>query len=105
MRSAPLLLLLVVVASACGRLGFDAAAHGGDAGPGDGAPGGDAAVPPALACGETKSAGAAAITGSGLEAVVTPRGLAAFWLDTGGALYGVTWQTDAGGGVIAQDPV
>jgi hypothetical protein len=97
-------LALLVVAAACGRLGFDPAAREGDAHP-PGDASGDAAPPPELACNETRSAGAAPITGSALEAVVTARGLAAVWLDSGGALRGSTWTTDENGGPVPQAPV
>jgi hypothetical protein len=103
MRSA---LALLVVVAACGRIGFDLKTDPDDASPpDDGIPPGDAMTPPALACGETRSAGAAAITGSGLKAVVTARGLAALWIDPGGVLRGAIWKTDADGAVIAQSPL
>jgi len=93
-------LALLVVGTACGRIGFDHAAGGGD-GPPDGA----AMTPPGLACSETRSLGAAGITGVALQAVATARGLAALWLDPGGVLRGATWATDAGGAVIAGSTV
>ncbi|TMQ10160.1 MAG: hypothetical protein E6J90_27560 [Deltaproteobacteria bacterium] len=65
--------LVPVVAAGGGRIGFGA--PGTDAGaPGEGAP-------PPIACGDTISPGGAPITGSTLQAVVTPRGLSALWLD------------------------
>jgi hypothetical protein len=78
---------------ACGRIGFDRL--GGDANLSDGATG-DTPPPPPLACGETILPGGGLITGSALRAVVTTRGLAAMWIDPGGALLGVTWSTEAG---------
>jgi hypothetical protein len=87
----------VTVATACGRIGFDPAAGGGDA-HGDG-------MGPELACGETRSAGAATLAGSAFEAVVTARGLAAFWIDAGGVLRGTTWSIDERGGIASQEPV
>lgn len=93
---------VVTAATACGRLGFEPAAGGGD-----GRPPGDATVAPApeLACGETRSAGDATIEGSAFEAVVTARGLAAFWIDAGGVLRGTTWSASPSGGIASHEPV
>jgi len=99
-------LALLVLATACGRIGFDPARigdDGGDAAASDGLPPADTA-PPALACAETRSAGTATITGKALEAVLTARGLAALWIDDAGALRGITWSTDAAGGVVPGAP-
>ncbi|HWO26447.1 MAG TPA: hypothetical protein VNO30_47290 [Kofleriaceae bacterium] len=85
----------VAATTACGRFGFDPS---GDAHPSDGSPDGDP-TPLALACGETRSAGAATLKGSTLAAVATARGLAALWLDSTGTLRGTTWTTDASGGL------
>ena len=88
-------IVVLVAVAACGRIGFDTAGDGGSGG-GDAA--GDAGTPgPRLACGETTAAAAARISGTALEAVVTPRRLAAFWLGAGGGLFGTTWTAAADG--------
>ncbi len=97
--------VLVAAAAGCGRLGFDAVAQS------DGASvladATDAMSPQAiaLACNETKVANAAAIGGTALQAVVTTRGLAALWLDPGGALRGTTWKAAPGGVAVVEDAV
>lgn len=81
--------LLVAVAAACGRLGFDAP-------PDDANPIVESPPPPALACGQTVATGSN-ILGSALEATATAHGVAALWIDPAGALFGATWQAAPGG--------
>jgi hypothetical protein len=97
---------MFVAAAACGRIDFDRVPSG-DAGPFDDAhPPGDSGPPPSLACGETLTATAGALSGSGpLTAAVVGRHLVALWIDGGGALRGTTWTAAAAGAMVAQDGV
>lgn len=98
--------MLFVAAAACGRIGFDGLSSG-DAGPSDDAsPPGDAGPPPGLMCGETLTATAGALSGTGpLAAAVVGRHLVAVWIDGGGALRGTTWIAATDGVLVAQDGV
>jgi hypothetical protein len=104
-------ILVLVAAAACGRIGFEATSgRGGDDAATDGGATDDAAgdgpqaMPgPGLACSETVTASAARIGGVALEAVVTPRGLAAFWIGVGGALFATTWTAASGTPTVVQD--
>jgi hypothetical protein len=101
------LVVLLVAATACGRLRFDPVEGSEDARPpDDSGPSGDGEPEPALeiACGETVGPGTTMI-GRVLEAAVTTRGLAAVWLDNAGMVFGTVLQAAPGGVAVVRAAV
>ena len=91
-------MLVGLITSACGRVGFDSVKAFDGARSDDTKDIGssvDASFAPSnLACGEDRSLGGGVVTGSGMDAIVTSRGIAVVWLDPAGTPRGSSISID-----------